>query len=532
MAPLVARTRAALTHPSVLCGLFSAAFLGSNLFAAQTPAFLPVTHDQSGKLKLSLQGEANTTYVIEASGDLSHWRTEFTGASSAAGILDYLLTLGPSVASYYRARQESPIEDLVLVPRADPNYSAATLISTNGGFLSITNTAGVAYILTVPPLSVAAPIGISMTLVTNIEGFPLTAGFGEAVTFQPDGFEFESPAILEIRYPTNIAGFEVASYSFSADGRELFLTPDRVTSNSVIIPVMHFSGAGSGFGGKQAASAFARKALQNDCDRFARQIGEELLDARAAGELNGAALASFPAKAQDFYDQVLKPREAAALQDCALAKDLANCMFRMGRAVQLLGGEANFMHAFPCAVFENCIKEAKAICPANPAEATRQFLQAHRAAAFLAGGDCNLQDFDSFMKECQPEWYGSISYSESGGTNETQLGAAGYKVVATTDSAVAGDAIFLPIGNGRERQRFLSHAYDGDLDITLWIVPHEGFGYQNNRHCKPEVQHFWAVRGHEPDDAYGCGRWRDQDGGNRVGGGCHAVLFARWKSPQ
>ena len=181
--------------------------------AVQELVFEPTRLDGLGRVLLALRGEPNTNYVIETSGDLRTWKPIFVGTSSAAGKLEHVLRPGTNSSAYYTARGRTDLEKLIVIPRPDTNYGTVALVTTNGGTCSLTNKEGVIYTFTAPPFAVVESVVISMVLLTNIDHFPLTNGFGAAVSFEPDGLEFLNPAFLEIRYPTNIAMLEVVSYA-------------------------------------------------------------------------------------------------------------------------------------------------------------------------------------------------------------------------------------------------------------------------------------------------------------------------------
>ena len=175
--------------------LFCAAGVGSGIVvqhadgrAAGQPAFLSAVRTAPGGLVLSLQGEPGANYVIESSVDLGSWTAVFTGVSSPAGTLDYTIQAADR-ARYYLAHSEPALEPLQLAPNIDSSYSAVALLTTNGASLSLTNNTGIVYSFSVPPFAVVEAVPISMTLVTNIGGFPGT-NFGTAVAFSPEGLEF------------------------------------------------------------------------------------------------------------------------------------------------------------------------------------------------------------------------------------------------------------------------------------------------------------------------------------------------------
>jgi hypothetical protein len=413
-----------------------------NLIICLMLVFAPVSKAQSAQeltfaspgldaesLRLSLRGEGSTKYVIETSTNLTHWRPIFTGFSSVDGQLEYsALRASHSAAAYYMARSQSDIEKLTVVPQVDSNYVALALITTNGGACSLTSANGVVYTFTVPPLALTESTVITMTLLTNIAGFPLTNGFGAAVSFGPEGLEFYAPALLQIQYPTNIPTADVVSYAFSGNGTELYVVPDLVSSNAITIPVLHFSGVGSSFGAAQAAALFAGKAIEDQKNSALQNLAAQ----RHAVQNGEPAVYDV---AQDFYDRNIKPGEAAATTNCELFKEHTRCVLALAKELQYFGMDTSFankyLNAESCAAFANCLKEAEDLCPSNPILAMQHFRQIKQMQAL--GTTCPQPDEAAFLRHCRFGWNGYVTYSESGQSRTTNtFGEDGRTEVAKT----------------------------------------------------------------------------------------------------
>jgi hypothetical protein len=414
--------------------------------SAQEISFTQPQLDSAGNLILSLHGDPNTNYVIENSPDLRTWKPIFVGATSSDGQLGYTLyRKADASAAYYTARSRTDLEKLIVIPQPDTNYATVALVTTNGGACSLTNKDGVIYTFTAPPFAVLESVVISMILLTNIDHFPLTNGFGAAVSFEPDGLQFFNPGLLEIRYPTNFQPLDVVSYAFGSDGKDIYLTPDLVTSNAITIPVIHFSSVGSTFAAREAEAVFKGKAIQNALDRASQGVTQEILEARERNDPNGAAeaLGRVEQIAQDFYDQSIKPLEGRMTNNCALFHELTAAVFSLGKQVQLTAGEPKFVEKYFdsdfCVAFDNCFKEALDRCSLNALRGRDKFFDMARYVSVTVPV-CDVPDHEEFVRKCLPAWHGTITYSEAGTTNEITTFGGGGRGSLTTSIGFAGEA--------------------------------------------------------------------------------------------
>jgi hypothetical protein len=189
---------------------------------------------------------------------------------------------------------------------------------------------------------------------------------------------------------------------------------------------------------------FERKAIENVLHRAGHEVATEILTSRTVGQENATpeVITGFEDIAQSFYDENIKPREAAAASNCALYKELARFVFPLGKTVHVMGGDPKFLENYEgdssCQFKANCLAEAKELCKQNAVQAAREFYSLARGITLT--GVCSIPDEDDFFEDCSPEWYGSISYSEGGSTNEVSTFGGGGVGSTTTTVVFLGSA--------------------------------------------------------------------------------------------
>src|SRR5262249_2086572 len=115
----------------------------------------------------------------------------------------------------------------------------------DGGSCTLFSSDGQLITLTFPSNTIPSPSFISMTLVTNVAGLPFSRGIIAAVRLEPEKLDIFGAATLDISYPANIDWRQIVSFTCGNDGSDFHLTPDRVRSNYVRIPITHFGTFGS-----------------------------------------------------------------------------------------------------------------------------------------------------------------------------------------------------------------------------------------------------------------------------------------------
>lgn len=194
--------------------------------------------------------------------------------------------------------------------------------------MSLRTASGQTFELQIAPQMVFDDVAVRMTLVTNFAGFPDNAGFIAAVQLEPDGLEFRGPVGLTITYPTNVPPQWMLGYTAGGSNGPLSLLPSDSETNTVRLPITHFSTAGAGAFIKvpslDSAYQSTRDVIFREQDRRARADREardafinHTIDKQTFLEriqLNQLAYAAA------VLHQAIDPLRGAARADCGIAQ--------------------------------------------------------------------------------------------------------------------------------------------------------------------------------------------------------------------
>lgn len=301
--------------------------------------------------RLRATGSTATQMSLEGSFNLQDWfliQSVPTANGTAAFVHSNAI---PASAVYYRAREGAPAESFRIVAAADPNRSAAGLITPEaGGRISLTSADGIRFDLVAPEDAVREPLAVRMTVITNFGAFPEHDGFRAAVAFEPEGFDFRLPARLTITFPDDLPVPDMAGYSFDGDGTGFHLIAARPTSRQVVLPVDHFSGKGvASFRGDgpppfDRAWKGQRDARYAAEDRHARRARQILRDEYSGKLSDSQAKLAWDLSELDMvfdvYRNGVQPYLQAAETDCAVGRGIVVPeLQRLSEAVtRILGG--------------------------------------------------------------------------------------------------------------------------------------------------------------------------------------------------
>ena len=132
----------------------------------------------------------------------------------------------------------------------DTSRTVLAEIDSAGGSLSATAANGTQFILDIPPNALGAQTAIRMTPLSRADGLPLSRGLVGAVQLEPEGLRLFVPATLTIR-PTATVRPGTVAFSYAGAGEEFALDLSEEIDGAIHLPLLHFSGYGSG----QAAAA-------------------------------------------------------------------------------------------------------------------------------------------------------------------------------------------------------------------------------------------------------------------------------------
>jgi hypothetical protein len=195
---------------------------------------------------VALSAEEGDPVSVERSTDLATWAPVMAADCPSNGLLEWSALGG--TRGFYRARwgqnPPPPNPPEPVTPDVDTNLVVSgTLTLTNDFSFALTNALGDVYRLDVPSNAVPYEVDIRMQFVRSLGGTPFPDGYYGGVEFSPGGLAFRQPATLTV----TLAGGIPADYTpiaYDPGGWNLHLCFTAVQSNSVIFPIMHFSGDG------------------------------------------------------------------------------------------------------------------------------------------------------------------------------------------------------------------------------------------------------------------------------------------------
>ena len=335
-------------------------------------------------------------------------RRSWRGPSSAAAALATALlsvacsgatpltsSAAPDVASSSQIGSPSGILEVAADPIdvavvLDTDRRVEALIPVEGGSVSATGADGTVYTLEVPSDALLNETVIGLTPVTSIAGMP----FGDqsyAVQFSPEGLFLYNFAVLTIEPTEALSVDEQIPFGYLEDGADLILAAPVAESSEIKIHVQHFSGNGV-TKGLLADIEPVRERLGGSAERrLSNAVAERLSQARqGSGELPDLGDLF-----QQYVDEVVKPRVAAAGESCAAGRLALQTVLSLERQRQLMGvaeGGGGFLGEYPGLMdtaASVCIEEEFELCTEEHVIHRMQpvWLGFERQYALLGNGD-------------------------------------------------------------------------------------------------------------------------------------------------
>lgn len=233
----------------------------------------------------------------------------------------------------------TPGKPLNVTVQLDKKQTTSKLVSRGGGSVSLTAADGSKFTLDVPADALAADTTITMTAVERIDGAPLAEGPLAAVQLEPSGLFFKEIATLTIVPAKELPVKDQIVFGYEGDGKDYHLAVVDPKSKDIKIKLMEFSGAGVGSRSDSAWAANLEIQATTARAKLMQKLGEatqgDRLSNLLGGERNEAAdmIDSF---FEQFYDQVVLKKIAAAELDCKFAQDALDDLLFLDRFQKVL----------------------------------------------------------------------------------------------------------------------------------------------------------------------------------------------------
>ncbi len=293
----------------------------------------------NGLFSIGFSSSAIGGYVLEATTNLANpadWTPIQTESLSSTQTVFSDGATGHLPSRYYKI---VPLTSLITNAPAfsvwdqpNPAVSGSDNYNWNSGAVpSLTNANGTVYTLAVPPGAMNLGQKVSLTLVTNIQNYPLSGTLMGAVDITPSEFYLFIPGTLTIQLPPGVTSTQVVAFTYHQPNGELFLTPFQTTNivtatstnQAVVIPVRRLGGYGLAMA-QTADLTLASQFPPSAPADFLDQITAIALNPQSAGLLSlGRGARSNPARPQasqaalqqQFLDQftdIIYPQMQAA----------------------------------------------------------------------------------------------------------------------------------------------------------------------------------------------------------------------------
>jgi hypothetical protein len=232
---------------------------------------------------------------------------------------------------------ETPFDPVNVAVVLDDSKKVEAVIPVDGGALSATGADGTVYTLEIPSDALPAETTIGLTPVASIAGMPFGGDPTYAIQLSPDGLFLYKDAILTITPIETIPVDEQIVFGYLEDGKDVLLASPVLDSDEIKIQVMHFSGNGVTRGLLAETEPVAERLGGDAGRRLEAAMNLELERIRTErGDLQDVRDA-FERVAQQYVEDVVRPRVAAAGESCAAGVLAVRTVLGLERDRQRLG---------------------------------------------------------------------------------------------------------------------------------------------------------------------------------------------------
>ena len=303
---------------------------------------------------------------------------------------------------------------------AEGGYPAKGVVSRDGGSLSAYSADFKRlYTLVVPPGALANNQQIEIKPLSGVGGLPFAGGMVGGVQLEPAGLEFSRPAALIISGEGISTQPNQVAFGYNGNGADFRLAawflkpPDFVQgsydpSNSIVIPVEHFSGVGVAPATDLETARQLSYDAQEARDRLSQEIAKEIEDARD-GKDNDLQEAT-ERILLDYLEQVMLPEAAAASFSDAMYERAVRNLISWERQRQLLGGGEDLpakYHALMKRInqlleiaWEKLVIRAENRCYAGDFSIIARIIPLERQRQLLGGIEGGRNEFSEALVRC------------------------------------------------------------------------------------------------------------------------------------
>jgi hypothetical protein len=224
--------------------------------------------------------------------------------------------------------------------------STTVEVGASGGQFSATGPDGSAYTLTIPAGALPVAVGITMTPIADVTGFPFDSAPEHriGVSLTPSGLEFVTPATLTIAPASGLPDAGVATLGFHGNGFDAGALLADQTPDSLTLQIEHFSGYVAAWPIKEADwRVLARQRLEFKETVLQHQMAawlgykQSLIVAGADPDSFATDVDFARRQLPEYVREVLEPRINAAANGCREGQEAVAYWISYWRQAQLLG---------------------------------------------------------------------------------------------------------------------------------------------------------------------------------------------------
>ncbi len=227
-----------------------------------------------------------------------------------------------------------PPNPLDLAILGDAKAAKDLVIGPKGGEIKLTSAAGDSFVLTLPEGALLTDTRITATPIGSSAGLPEGAGPITGLILQPDGLELARTAALTITPKTPISPESRLHWGFYGRGSDAFLHIPVQGTDSIVIPIDHFSGAGVSFADRMNLQLDRWRQTHVE-DRASTRIAEELrMDVAGLPGRDGSQTVAAILKAREVVET---GQRAIALHPAATCMDIKSAIRTVQGMVSRMG---------------------------------------------------------------------------------------------------------------------------------------------------------------------------------------------------
>lgn len=309
-------------------------------------------------------------------------------------------------------------------PQIDAARAVSDSIPLEGGTIVATGADGTTYRLTIPSTALYAPVRITVTPITGVNGFAANGGRWVGVDLKPHGLRFASPLTLSIVPPGGNGAVNAAGFAYAKDGEDFHRYPVMPDPTKLEVKVLHFSGITVYVGDGISIPVFPGDPIDVEAS-YEQAMATLVYYERQAFLENRPGDPRFVEKMEaligGYYKDIVQPIITRMVTDCPFAERNANKALGWARTAELMlsgsfDAEKGAVMDAMIKASKNCFDEAIKPCIdwGNKEQVNRAI--AYERQLKLLGVDPERSVFDPSLACADLEGTITTSYSEGGMT--------------------------------------------------------------------------------------------------------------------